>query len=172
MLKIKFDPNSSTLNFISNLCAFFLTYSISFFLSPFIVETLGSEAYGFVSLATNFTNYISLVTVALNSLAGRFVSVSLFNKEYDKANQYYSSVIAANGIITGVLVVPCAVFILFLERFLDVPTALLTDVKILFALSSAVSLSPCSPPYSTWRCLWRTNCTSPPVTMQRVPFCG
>ncbi|MBR5524177.1 MAG: MATE family efflux transporter [Clostridia bacterium] len=134
MLKIKFDPNSSTLNFISNLCAFFLTYSISFFLSPFIVETLGSEAYGFVSLATNFTNYISLVTVALNSLAGRFVSVSLFNKEYDKANQYYSSVIAANGIITGVLVVPCAVFILFLERFLDVPTALLTDVKILFAL--------------------------------------
>lgn len=134
MLKLKFDKNSSTLNFISNLCAFFLTYSISFFLSPYIVGTLGSEAYGFVSLATSFTNYISLITVALNSLASRFVSVALFNKEHEKANQYYSSVITANGIITAVLVIPCTVFILFLERFLSVPPELLVDVKILFAL--------------------------------------
>lgn len=134
MLKLKFDKDSSTLNFISNLCAFFLTYSISFFLSPYIVKTLGSEAYGFASLATSFTNYISLITVALNSLASRFVSVALFNKEYDKANQYYSSVITANGIITAVMVVPCTLFILFMERFLSVPPELLVDVKILFAL--------------------------------------
>ena len=133
-MKIKFDKNSSTLNFISNLLAFFMTYSISFFLSPYIVGTLGSEAYGFVSLATNFTNYISLLTVALNSLASRFVSVALFNKEYDKANQYYSSVITANGIITAALLIPCTVFILFIERFLVVPAGLLLDVKLLFAL--------------------------------------
>lgn len=111
-----------------------MTYSISFFLSPYIVGTLGSEAYGFVSLANNFTNYISLLTVALNSLASRFVSVALFNKDYDKANKYYSSVITANGVITAVLVIPCTIFILFLERFLVVPPELLVDVKILFAL--------------------------------------
>lgn len=134
MRRIKFDKNSSTLNFISNLLAFFMTYSISFFLSPYIVGTLGSEAYGFVSLANNFTNYISLLTVALNSLASRFVSVALFNKDYDKANKYYSSVITANGVITAVLVIPCTIFILFLERFLVVPPELLVDVKILFAL--------------------------------------
>lgn len=134
MRKLKFDKNSSTLNFVSNLCAFFLTYSISFFLSPYIVETLGSEAYGFASLATSFTNYISLITVALNSLASRFVSVALFNKDYDKANQYYSSVITANGFITAVLVIPCTVFILYLERFLTIPAALIVDVKVLFAL--------------------------------------
>ena len=134
MRKIKFDKNSSTLNFISNLLAFFMTYSISFFLSPYIVETLGVEANGFVSLANNFTNYISLLTVALNSLASRFVSVALFNKEYDKANKYYSSVITANGVITAVVIIPCTVFILFLEHFLAVPADLVVDVKILFAL--------------------------------------
>lgn len=134
MAKIKIDKNSSTLNFISNLCAFFLTYSISFFLSPYIVETLGSEAYGFVSLATSFTNYISLITVSLNSLASRFVSVALFNRDYDKANQYYSSVITANGIITAVLLIPCGLFVVFLERFISVPPELLLDVKILFAI--------------------------------------
>lgn len=134
MLKLKFDKNSSTLNFISNLCAFFFTYSISFFLSPYIVETLGSDAYGFVSLATSFTNYISLITVALNSLASRFVSVALFNNDYDKANKYYSSVITANGIITAIMVIPCTIFILFLERFISIPANLVLDVKILFAL--------------------------------------
>lgn len=134
MARLNFDKNSSTLNFISNLCAFFLTYSISFFLSPYIVGTLGSEAYGFVSLATSFTHYISLITVSLNSLAGRFVSVALFNRDYQKANQYYSSVITANGIITAVLLVPCSLFVVFLEHFLSVPAELLLDVKILFAV--------------------------------------
>lgn len=134
MRKIKFDKNSSTLNFISNLLAFFLTYSISFFLSPYIVETLGVEANGFVSLANNFTNYISLLTVALNSLASRFVSVALFNKDYEKANKYYSSVITANSVITAVVIIPCTFFILFLEHFLSVPADLVVDVKILFAL--------------------------------------
>ena len=134
MAKIKFDKNSSMLNFISNLLAFFLTYSISFFLSPYIVGTLGSEAYGFVSLATSFTNYISLITVSLNSLAGRFVSVALFNKDYQRANQYYSSVITANSIITAVLLIPCAVFIFLLERFISIPAGLVGDVKVLFAL--------------------------------------
>ena len=133
-MKLKFDKNSSTLNFVSNLCAFFLTYSISFFLSPYIVKTLGSEAYGFVSLATSFTNYISLITVALNSLASRFVSVALFNKDHEKAQQYYSSVITANGVITAIMVIPCVIFILFLERFLAIPAHLVVDVKILFAL--------------------------------------
>ncbi len=68
-MKIKsINTGSSTLNFISNLCAFFVTYSISFFLSPYIVGLLGEDAYGFVSLAQNFTNYISIATVSLNKL--------------------------------------------------------------------------------------------------------
>ena len=72
---------SSTSNFVGNLLGFLVTYSISFFLSPYIVGMLGESAYGFVSLATSFTNYITLATVALNSLASRFISIAIFNNE-------------------------------------------------------------------------------------------
>lgn len=122
----------TTLNFISNLCAFLITYSISFFLSPYIVGILGEEAYGFVSLATNFTNYISLATVALNSLAGRFISVAIFERNYEKANKYYTSVLIANAIITAILLIPCIIFIWQLEKIISVPIGLVADVKFLF----------------------------------------
>lgn len=134
MKKLKFNEGSSTLNFISNLCAFFITYSISFFLSPYIVKTLGADAYGFVSLANNFTNYISLATVAINSLASRFISVEIFKGDTEKAQKYYTSVIISNMAITAVLLIPCTFFIIFLEKFISIPTHLIFDVKILFAI--------------------------------------
>ena len=134
MKKLKFNEGSSTLNFISNLCAFFITYSISFFLSPYIVKTLGADAYGFVSLANNFTNYISLATVAINSLASRFISVEIFKGNIEKANKYYTSVILSNAAITAVLLIPCTIFIVLLEKFISIPQHLILDVKILFAI--------------------------------------
>ena len=38
--------------------AFVVTFAISFFLSPFIVRTLGVEANGLIGLSTNFLNYV------------------------------------------------------------------------------------------------------------------
>ncbi len=128
----KIRIKSTTLNFVSNFCAFLVTYSISFFLSPYIVGALGEEAYGFVSLATNFTNYISLATVALNSLASRFISIAIFENRYDQAKKYYTSVLIANAIITLVLLIPCSIFIWKLESIIAVPTHLISDVKLLF----------------------------------------
>lgn len=125
---------SSTNNFIGNLLGFLVTYSISFFLSPYIVGMLGEAAYGFVSLATSFTNYISLATVALNSLASRFIAIAIFNNDQDKAQKYYSSVIIANTLLAALFIIPCAVFIAELENFIDIPVELVWDVKILFAV--------------------------------------
>lgn len=131
-MKFKLKIKPTTLNFISNLCAFLITYSISFFLSPYIVGVLGEDAYGFVSLATNFTNYISLATVALNSLASRFISIAIFEGDMAKAKKYYTSVLIANAIITAILLIFCLVFIIFLEYILTIPTDLVIDVKVLF----------------------------------------
>ena len=130
LLKIK----PTTLNFISNFCAFLITYSISFFLSPYIVGVLGEDAYGFVSLAQNFTNYIALATVALNSLAGRFISIAVFEGNHEKARRYYTSVLIVNAILTLILIIPCTIVVFNLEKILSIPTHLISDVKILFAM--------------------------------------
>lgn len=126
--------NKLALNFIGNLVAYIITFSISFFISPYIVKTVGTEAYGFVSLATNFVNYIALLTVALNSMASRFVSIKIYEKDYNGANVYFSSVILANTVITILLSVPSVLCIMFLEKIISIPNHLIHDVKILFII--------------------------------------
>lgn len=115
--------------------AFILNCLISLLLTPFITKSVGTDAYGFVSLANNFTQYASLITIALNSFAARYIVISHHNNEKEKSNIYYSSTFFGDLILgTGIL----AVFLIgttFIERILNVPENILTDVKLLFAIS-------------------------------------
>lgn len=50
---------------------------ISFLLTPYIIDTVGKEAYGFVGIANNFVSYAKLITLALNALAMRFITIKI-----------------------------------------------------------------------------------------------
>lgn len=124
-----------TLNIIANLISFAITIIISLFITPIIVNTLGSEAYGFVGLAQNFVNYAALVTVALNAMAGRFVSIEIYKGDYDEANKYFTSVFFANALIAGMLIPIFAFIVWHLESIIEIPARLVADVKIAFAVT-------------------------------------
>ena len=119
-----------------NMAASFIAYGvslfISFFLSPYIVRTIGVEANGFVGLASNFVSYANLITIALNSLAGRFITISITQGREEDTNRYYTSVFFANLVIAAVLSVIGVLVIVFLDQLIQVPTELLTDVRWLF----------------------------------------
>ena len=91
---------SQSKQLVINMSASFVSYGvslfISFFLSPYIVRTIGVEANGFVGLANNFVSYASLITIALNSLAGRFITISITRGNEADTNRYYTSVFFAN----------------------------------------------------------------------------
>ena len=84
------------LNIVTGLGAVVVGFAVSFFLSPFIVRHLGAEANGFAQLASNFVMYASLLTLAFNSMASRFVTVAYHQGNMDEARRYYSSVFVAN----------------------------------------------------------------------------
>ena len=107
--------------------------AIGFFLTPFIVKSLGEEANGFAQLANNFVMYASLLTIAFNSMGGRFLSISYHRGEFEKANKYYSSLVLSNIIITLLLLPAAAFIVLRLDSLLALETADITDVRILFA---------------------------------------
>lgn len=124
-----------TLNIVANLLSFAITIIISLFITPVIVNTLGSEAYGFVGLAQNFVNYAALITVALNAMASRFVSIEIYKGDYKEANKYFTSVFFANALIVGMLI-PVFVYIVWnLENIIEIPGRLVEDVKIAFAVT-------------------------------------
>lgn len=120
------------INMIANFIAFFVNFAISFFLTPYIVRTVGVEAYGFVTLANNFVNYVTLVTVALNSMAGRFITIQIYKENMEGANRYFSSVILANIFTALILTIPSVIIVLFIDKIVNVPLAILFDVKLLW----------------------------------------
>ncbi len=128
------------INMAAQIVSFSVTMGISFFLTPFIVERLGREAYGFVGLANNFINYAQVLVTALNSMASRFITISIHREEYQTANEYFSSLIFANAVIAAVLTVPAVLVLVFLNSLLDVPAAIFSDVRLLWTLLFAQSL--------------------------------
>lgn len=121
------------LNVATGLFTVIIQFAVSFFLSPFIVKKLGAEANGFAQLANNFVMYASLITLAFNSMANRFVSVNYHQGYIDKAKEYLSSVLVAN-IVIGLLLLPVAIYIVLnLQNVVVIENADVLDVKVLFA---------------------------------------
>lgn len=128
------EKKKIAVNIIMQLVGFAVTIFISLFITPVIVNHLGGEAYGFVGLANNFVSYATLITVAINSMASRFVSIEIYRNDYKEANKYFTSVFFTNVIIAVVLAPIMAIFIWKLQNFIQIPTYLITDVKLTFAI--------------------------------------
>lgn len=122
------------INILAQLVSFIVQIGISFFLTPFIVKHIGAAAYGFVGLANNIVSYTTLITIALNSMAGRFITISVHQNNIEKANKYFSSVFYANLLISLLLTIISTVVILYIELIINIPEHLITDVKLLFGL--------------------------------------
>lgn len=134
-INLELSRNQQTvINIVAGVLNMLVTTLISFVLSPYIVRTLGVEANGFVSLANNFINYVSLAAVALNSMGSRFLMMAYYNNEHERFCRYYSSLFFANSMLAIVFGIAGAVCVWKLERILSIPAEIVTDVKLLFAL--------------------------------------
>lgn len=134
MAKQRSNSLNTYINIITSVGVMAVNLFISFWLSPYIIRTIGVEANGFVSLANNFVTYANLVVTALNAMAARFITIAYIQQDYKKANMYYNSVFWGNLIIVAVLLLPATYLVVKLENFIDVPADILLDVKILFSL--------------------------------------
>jgi len=123
-----------SINLIAQTVAFFVNFGINFFLTPYIVEEVGLEAYGFVSLGNNFVNYAYLLSIALNSMASRFITICIHQDNYKEARQYYTSVILSNVILAVLLSVPSIYIVMNLKSIVFISNDIYYDVQCLWAL--------------------------------------
>ena len=126
------DKKQLLVNMVASLVNFTVSVGIGLVLTPYIVRSIGAEAYGFVGLANTFVSYAQLLTIALNSVAGRFITVAYHEGDDSKANGYYSSTLAADGVMVAVLVVVAVPVVTFLDRLVNISPHLVGDVKALF----------------------------------------
>ncbi|MCA9753501.1 MAG: hypothetical protein KC591_15005, partial [Gemmatimonadetes bacterium] len=81
-------------NLAANQLGFVLPVVITFFLSPFVVHTLGDDIYGLWSLIVSFTGHYSILTLGIQSAATRYVAYAAGRGERDAMNKTVSSSLA------------------------------------------------------------------------------
>ena len=125
---------------IANVTSYSTNIIISFVLTPFLINTLGKETYSFYPIANTIVSYMSVLSNAMNSMASRFVTISLVQNKNESANNYFSSTLAANVILSMFLLIPMLLIVFFLEQIMDVPINSKAAIKGLFVLvfSSAI----------------------------------
>ena len=123
------------INMLSSFTAFVLNLGINFFLTPYVVRKLGIEANGFLRLSSDIVGYTSLLTIALNSMAGRFITVKYQEGKVEEANKYFSSVFYSNLVLSVAVLIILLIFLFNLESLFELPAHLVLDVKILFCAS-------------------------------------
>ncbi len=126
---------STIINIFAALITLGVQMFISFWLSPFVVGKLGEEAYGFINLANNFVSYASLVSVAINSMACRYISIEYNSGRLKEAKSYFCSVFIANCFLYGLILIVSLLFIWKMELIINISFSLVQQVKITFLLS-------------------------------------
>lgn len=118
------------LNLLTQIAALASQVIISLFLTPFVLERLGAEAYGFVGLVNNFVSYTAVATTALNSLASRFITLAFHKGKRDESKIYYSSVFFANCILASVVLGVSIILAMNIERIVNVSSLLVVDLRL------------------------------------------
>ena len=121
------------INLIASSVAFVVGPCINLILYPYIIKNIGVEAFGFAGLAVSFIGYAQLATVAINSMAGRFITVKIHENDYEGANRYFNSVMITNLFVALFLFVSSVFCIIYLENLVKIPADIIIDVKVLFS---------------------------------------
>ena len=134
MKEINTSNKQIGINMIANIVAYSSNLIVSFIITPFLINTIGKETYGFYPMANSIVSYMSILMNALNTMASRFVTIALVKQKMDDANKYFSSVLAANSILGCILIIPMIIFVTFIENFMNVPINSIAAIKMLFTL--------------------------------------
>ncbi|NNG16775.1 MAG: oligosaccharide flippase family protein, partial [Gemmatimonadales bacterium] len=97
-------------NVFSNWSAFFFTAVVAFFLSPFVVRSLGDNAYGAWVLLSSLVGYMGLLDLGVRGAVTRYIA-----KFHAENNHQQSSRLATSAFIifciAGLLAILLAVLL-------------------------------------------------------------
>lgn len=121
-------------NLVFNTLSFILNFIISFCFTPYLIRVVGKEAYSFFPLINNVIGYSAIITSAVGSMAGRFITMRIYKDDVEDANRYLNAMWVSNLVLSIFFTLLSVVLVVFIDNILTVPTYLLSDVRWLFGV--------------------------------------
>lgn len=131
----KMKGNQIVLNLFANTVSVLVGLMTSFLLTPYIVNSIGKEAYSFIPISSNLTSYMAIFTVALTSMAARFITLKVHRNELNSASRYYSTSIISNLIASMGVFFISVLAIIYIDKIVNIPVEIFSDVRMLFIYS-------------------------------------
>lgn len=119
-------------NLIFKLLSLCVSFLSTMLITRLVVMNIGSETYGFFSMSNDFVNYALIISIALNSMASRYITISYYENNNYSLNQYFNSIFFANIFLALILIGPSLLIVINLENIVNIPIRLINDVKLLF----------------------------------------
>ena len=132
--KKKVGDGKLGMNLICGAGSHLISAGIAFFLTPFLIQRLGIEMYGFYPIALEAMAVFGLAMGLLNSTAGRYIAVEYAGGRKREAKEYFSTVFFSGVLFVLFLLIPLAIFIVFCNTFLDMPIERTGEIKLFLLL--------------------------------------
>lgn len=130
-------------NIFSGWANIIVTVAIAFFVSPFIITSLGKELYGVWILIVSVTGYFTVLDFGVSTAIVRYISSSTAQSDHAKARAVYSTSIVIFSIISVAILLLSSVLGYFFQdlfKLYSIPRIYLYAVFLVSALDLACSL--------------------------------
>lgn len=117
--------------------AFGTQVGIGIWLVPYLIQHLGTAAYGLIPVAGILTEYVSLISHSISSAVNRFLTIALQQDDVKEANRVFSTAFFSYLAI-GLLQIPFFMLAInYAGSIIIIPAELYKDATILLACSAA-----------------------------------
>ena len=121
-------------NIGSNWVLIVLTMAATYFLTPFIIRTLGQEGYGTWTLITAMTGYMTLLALGVPMASVRYLAQDIAARDTESMNRTIGTCVGLYLMIGAAALLVGGALTLLFAVFFDVPAALQTQAVLAFGL--------------------------------------
>lgn len=122
-------------NIVTSFLSYGMTLLISFFLTPYLIKSVGKEAYSFFPLVNSMIGYTQVITTAIGSMIGRYITMAYYGHDTEGTKGYYNSAIVAYIGFSVFFSIVGFFVLIFIDHILNIPDGLTGQVQILFGLA-------------------------------------
>jgi len=127
-------PKGIAKNIAANWVAFLYVAIVGFFLSPFIVNRLGTNAYGVWSLLVAVVGYLGLLDFGVRGAVTRYVAHHHASGDDGGSSAIVSAALVLFGLLGIVAIVLAGALAFMAPRFFNIPGELLADTRVVLCL--------------------------------------
>ncbi|MGE4519328.1 MAG: oligosaccharide flippase family protein [Desulfobacteraceae bacterium] len=119
-------------NLGANWFGLFANMLVLFYLSPFVINTLGKVEYGIWSLLTVFTGYLGILDLGVKASTGRYVTLYIGKNDYKSADEVIRTSLTFFGLLSLLIFFVSVVLgFMFPLFFKSIPSDYYLLIKIL-----------------------------------------